>query len=89
MKTYGEYDVELQSFLTSTVDGSGWLSLRPESFRPQKRISFIPINCDAGQESDSVLTLWIEDPILALLEIESGFLGCLFRTLLTELPRFI
>jgi hypothetical protein len=34
MKTYGEMDVELHSFLTSAVDGGVWLVSRSGRFIP-------------------------------------------------------
>jgi len=37
MKTYGGVEVQLQTFLTSTLDGGEWSGLRPGRFTPGER----------------------------------------------------
>jgi hypothetical protein len=54
MKMFGEMEVKLHEFSTSTVDGSECLALRPGGFDPEKDLP-VPIVQKVGWAPERVL----------------------------------
>jgi hypothetical protein len=65
MEAYGEEEVQLDSFLTSALDGGEWSASRPGRVLPLPKGPPVPTGKEAGRAPEPVWIYRLEEKILS------------------------